>query len=194
MLVLPSTALYPLRPSVEPPPLTPVIAVFNGTARVIHNSKLPETTTRKQAIAMLQDHDFFLQCDPHMSKYEELADKKPTAPIPDTVKGTGGEACYSVTDIVHTVPANLWDTNVVSTYEFTNTETGVFARIRSPLNVVLDTIWEIKGEDGKLEMVENAFIQCPRLLVGIVKSQCEGGWAQIHAKMIDRLKSEATGA
>ncbi len=80
---------------------------------------------------------------------------------------------------------------MVSTYEFTDTEDGVFVRIRSPLSVVLDTIWTIKGEDGDLEMVEDANISCSRLLVGVVKSQCENGWAKIHAKMIGRLKDEA---
>src|SRR5690242_18984250 len=101
-------------------------AIFNGTAQVVHSSKLPETTTRKQAIAMLQDYEFFLQCDPHMSKFEKLADMKPTTPIPESIKGSGGEGCYSVTDVVQTLPAGLWDSYVVSTYEFTNTETGIF--------------------------------------------------------------------
>ncbi len=41
---------------------------------------------------MLQDHEFFLQCDPHMSKFEKLAEMKPTSPIPEAVTGTGGEA------------------------------------------------------------------------------------------------------
>ncbi|KAH8891901.1 hypothetical protein GQ53DRAFT_686599 [Thozetella sp. PMI_491] len=165
-------------------------SIFNGTARMVHSSKLPETTTRKQAVAMLQDHEFFLHCDPHMSKFEKLADMKPTTPVPETVKGTGGEECYTVTDVVQALPAGLWDSNVVSTYEFTDTEDGIFVRIRSPLKVVLDTIWTIQGEDGQLEMVEDANIECSRVLVSVVKSQCEGGWAQIHGKMIDRLKSE----
>ncbi len=127
-----------------------------------------------------------------MTKFEKVPDKKPTVPIPESVKPTGsGEDTYSVTDLVHAVPAGLWDSNVVSVYEFTDTEDGVFVRIRSPLAVVLDTIWTITGEDGSLEMVEEATIVCSRLLVSFVKSQCEGGWEEIHAKMIARLKDEA---
>ena len=126
-----------------------------------------------------------------MTKFEKVPDKKPTGPIPESIKPTGsGEDIYSVTDLVHAVPAGLWDSNVVSVYEFTDTEDGVFVRIRSPLSVVLDTIWSITGEDGSLEMVEEATITCSRLLVPFVKSQCEGGWEKIHAKMITRLKDE----
>lgn len=164
---------------------------LEGSAQVVHSSKLPETVSRKQAIAMLRDHEFFLHCDPHMSKFSRLEGQTPTA-LPEAMggKAQGGEECYTVTDVVHAMPAGLWDSNVVSTYEFTDIEGGVFVRIRSPLSIVLDTVWEIRGEDGQLEMVEDASICCSRLLVGVVKSQCENGWEKIHSKMIARLTDE----
>lgn len=104
--------------------------------------------------------------------------------------------CYHVTDIVHAIPAGIWDTKVESTYEFTDIQDGLFVRIRSPLSVVMDTVWEVRevpaqaGEVAGLELVENLTIQCSRLLVGIVKGQCENGWGKIHAKMIARLEEE----
>ena len=137
---------------------------------------------------MLQDYEFFLHCDPHMAKYELVA-ADVEANIPDTLKALGGTTSYKVTDVVNTLPAGLWDSNVISHYEFTNIENGVFVRIKSPLSIVMDTIWEIKtGDDDKLELVEDVSMYCSRLLVGVVKSQCENGWQKIHAKMLGRLK------
>ncbi|OAA53969.1 hypothetical protein SPI_09176 [Niveomyces insectorum RCEF 264] len=105
------------------------------------------------------------------------------------------KACtYRVTDVVHTLPAGLWDARVVSTYEMTDVPgTGVFVRIRSPLSVVMDTTWMIvlsKEDEGtaQLVLVEEIIIYCSRLLMPTVKILCEGGWRQIHAKMIARLE------
>lgn len=104
--------------------------------------------------------------------------------------------CYRVTDIVHAIPGGVWDTNVVSTFEFTLIRDGLFVRIRSPLSIVMDTIWSIRevdegGEKG-LELVQDVTIQCSRLLIGFVKGQCENGWEGIHAKMIGRLEPTET--
>ncbi|KAK0731786.1 hypothetical protein B0H67DRAFT_549485 [Lasiosphaeris hirsuta] len=170
------------------------MSFFTGTASILHSSPIPAGVTKEQAIAMLSDHAFFLSCDPLLSKFEPLSPASPPV-VPDAItaqaRGPRLTTCFTVTDIVHTIPAGLWDTNVVSTYEFTDITHGVFARIRSPLSVVLDTLWEIKeGEAGGLELVEAATISCSRLLLGVVKSQCENGWQKIHAKMLTRLEDE----
>jgi len=161
---------------------------------MVHSSKLPEKATREQAIATLNDHGFFLGCDPHLSTFEILETSDPPPALPEVVKeqGTGEKtASFRVTDIVHAVPAGLWDTKVVSTYEITNVKDGIFARIKSPLSIVMDTWWQVKkGEDGALELVEEIEINCSRFLVGIVRSQCENGWAKIHAKILKRLEDE----
>jgi hypothetical protein len=98
---------------------------------------------------------------------------------------------YRVTDLVQTLPAGLWDSKVVSTYEMADTPAGVFVRIRSPMSIVMDTSWTIvaiEGDaDGTLELVEEIVIYCSRLLVGTVKGLCEGGWQQIHSNMMKRL-------
>jgi hypothetical protein len=182
--------------------------VLNSTANITHSSRLPKGTTRAQALSMLSDYEFFLSCDPHLEKFERIADPTntldPAPSVPDSVKSQlrpsslGPDSmptptCYRVTDIVHAIPAGIWDTNVVSTYEFTDIRDGLFVRIRSPLSIVMDTFWqirEVEGEDGLLELVEDVNIQCSRLLIGLVKSQCENGWAKIHAKMISRLEEE----
>ncbi|KXX78711.1 hypothetical protein MMYC01_204580 [Madurella mycetomatis] len=188
---------------------------------MVHSSRLPKGTTRSQALAMLSDYEFFLSCDPHLDKFESIPNPEtelnPPPTLPDSVKSqlrhpppsqsSPPEAasdsaptpvCYRVTDIVHAIPAGIWDTNVVSTYEFTDIRDGVFVRIRSPLSIVMDTFWEVRevdgeGEDQGLELVEDLTIRCSRLLVGIVKGQCEDGWERIHAKMIARLEREVKG-
>ncbi|KAK4034790.1 hypothetical protein C8A01DRAFT_38720 [Parachaetomium inaequale] len=191
-----------------------------------HSSRLPPGTTRAQALAMLSDYPFFLACDPHLAKYElipasEHAALTPPPSIPDNVRSqlrsqdqaasappkednevaVVAPTCYRVTDVVHAIPAGIWDTNVVSNYEFTDIRDGLFVRIKSPLSIVMDTLWEVRdvvieagdgdGDgDGGLELVEDVTIQCSRLLIGIVRGQCENGWEGIHGKMIGRLEGE----
>ncbi|EFW99711.1 hypothetical protein CMQ_29 [Grosmannia clavigera kw1407] len=130
---------------------------------------------------------------------------------------------YNVTDVVHTLPAGIWDSRVVSTYEMTNLEDGVFVRVRCPLSIVMDTTWSVevaKAEEedlgdeldveaeaqdkaepetkadeqpGALELHEEIVIYCSRLLIGTVKSLCENGWQEIHKRMIARLDEAEDG-
>ncbi|KAK1768440.1 hypothetical protein QBC33DRAFT_534975 [Phialemonium atrogriseum] len=113
---------------------------FSGAAKLLHSSKLPEDTTTQQAIAMLQDHEFFLHCDPHMAKFQPV-ETDTHAPIPERIEALGETKSY-----------------------------------------------QIKGEEGQLELVEDVDINCSMLLVSIVRSQCENGWQKIHEKMIGRLR------
>lgn len=217
--------------------------VLNTTAKITHTTRLPASTTRPQALAMLSDHVFFLHCDPHLARYEpippsEHATLTPPPSIPDDIKprlrrllpppttppqpqpsshheseaaevvGGGEEAtatvtaptCYRVTDVVHAIPAGIWDTNVVSVYEFADLAEGVFVRIRSPLGVVMETVWRVADVEGGsskngvgLELVEEVTVRCSRLLLGIVKGACETNWRGIHGKMVERLEKEAKG-
>lgn len=123
---------------------------------------------------MLHDRDFFLQCDPHMEKYEVIGEVANPA-LPDGINALSSTTSYKVIDHVETLPKGLWGSKVESTYEFTDIELGLFARITSPMNVVMDTVWEIKESDSGLELVEDSNIKCSRLLIGIVKSLNEGG-------------------
>lgn len=144
---------------------------------------------------MLSDYEFFLSCNPQMSKFE-LLDLDTPPEVPETVtsqaRGDAKTASYSVTNVMHAIPAGIWDTNVVSTYEFTDITEGVFVRIKGPLSIVMDTLWEIKErEDGTLELEEDIVINCSRFLIGMVSSECENGWSKIHAKMLARLEGES---
>ncbi|KAK2604788.1 hypothetical protein N8I77_007688 [Diaporthe amygdali] len=165
------------------------MSFLSSSAKMVHASKLPDGAIQKQGIAMLQDHDFFLECNPHMQKFEALGEVSEPG-LPEGIKALGPTTLYKVTDIVETMPKGIWGSSVESSYEFTDIQLGLFARIKSPLNVVMDTFWSIEEKDGGLELVEACEIKCSRLLIGIVKSLNEGGWSKIHAKMLDRLKKE----
>ncbi|KUI65182.1 hypothetical protein VM1G_00602 [Cytospora mali] len=164
------------------------MSFLNTTGKLVHSSKLPEGVSRKQGISMLQEHGFFLQCNPHMESFEVIGEVSDPS-LPASIKALGSTTSYKVIDNVGTLPKGIWGSTVESTYEFTNIESGLFTRIKSPLNIVMDTAWEIREDDGVLELVEDATIKCSKLLIGIVKSLNEGGWPKIHAKMLDRLRT-----
>ncbi|KAL2212665.1 hypothetical protein CC79DRAFT_1329958 [Sarocladium strictum] len=167
-------------------------SIFNGTAELQHTTPYPDGVPASKGVDLLQGYEFFIQCDPHMVKFEELTeipDPQPTIPPARGPTATSSPKCFRVTDKVSTLPAGLWDSDVVSTYEFINVEKGVFVRIRSPLNVMMETVWEVKeGPEGGLVLSEDILIKCPRLLVPVIKSTCESGWKGIHEKMVNKLK------
>ncbi|KAI5466257.1 hypothetical protein BGZ63DRAFT_375743 [Mariannaea sp. PMI_226] len=168
-------------------------SLLRTSAQLQHVTAIPAGIPASKAIEMLHDHEFFIRCDPHMTKFELVTDPaEPSAPLPEDRQITpiSSPKVYSVTDKVHTLPAGLWDSDVVSTSEFFNLEDGVFVRLQSPLSVAMDTLWQIREvEGGGCELVEEVVIKCSRLLIGVVKSTCESGWPGIHKKMIERLQS-----
>ncbi|KAL1840159.1 hypothetical protein VTJ49DRAFT_733 [Mycothermus thermophilus] len=145
--------------------------ILTTSTRLTHTTRLPRGTSREKALAMLANHEFFLTCSPHLAKYERISptdedaakQPSPTGPdIPDVVKeklrsdSSDDKAQqppqlpepdrYRVTDLVHAVPAGLWDTHVVSDYEFVDLPDagGVYVRVRSPMGIVMDTLWEVR--------------------------------------------------
>lgn len=139
------------------------------------HSQLPDGVSRQLGVVMLQDNEFFLSCDPHLNKYE--AKGEVTEPqFPEGVNAQGSTKSYEVTDQLENIPKGIWGSTVVSTYEFTNIENGVFSRVKSPLGVSIDTRWEIReAEGGKLDLVQAAEISCSKPLMSLVKGRCEAG-------------------
>ncbi|KAK7403378.1 hypothetical protein QQX98_010853 [Neonectria punicea] len=167
--------------------------MFNTYAELQHTTAIPAGIPASRAVeVLLHDHEFFLRCDPHLIKFEPVATPSDPAPeIPDgrEVDPIAPVKVYSVTDRVHTLPAGLWDSDVVSTCEYFDLENGLFVRLRSPLSVVMETVWQIRqAEDGSYELVEDIVIKCSRFLIGVVKGACESGWEGVHGKMLEKLK------
>ncbi|KAJ4420021.1 hypothetical protein N0V82_004593 [Gnomoniopsis sp. IMI 355080] len=169
---------------------------FSGNATFVAKCKLPAGVTKEQAVAMLHDIEFFIQCDPCLEKYELLEKEMANPALPDRIKGLGPTSLYNILDIVENIPKGIWGSTVESKYEFTQVERGLFCRLRSPLSVVMEALWEIRdAEEGDgLELVEEAEITASKMLVGIVKSQSQDGAGKIQAKMLDRLKKELEGS
>lgn len=171
--------------------------MFSTSTRLKHTTTVPAGVPASKAIALLQDHKFFIECDPHMINFEASETPTPPPSIPADRQSSDAAPvadpkCYKVTDRVHALPAGLWDSDVVSTYEFIDTKKGVFVRTRSPLSVLLETVWEIREtEDGGYELLEDIIFTCSRLLAGVIKKTCEDGWQGIHEKMMSRLREEA---
>ncbi|KAH6998237.1 hypothetical protein BKA56DRAFT_649520 [Ilyonectria sp. MPI-CAGE-AT-0026] len=161
-------------------------------AELRHVTAIPAGIPASKAIQLLHDHEFFLSCDPHMIKFEAMptpSDPEPTVPDEREIDPIAPAKIYSVTDRVHTLPAGLWDSDVVSTCEYFDLEDGLFVRLQSPMSVVMETVWQIKkAEDGTCELVEDIVIKCSRFLIGVVKSACESGWKGVHGKIIEKLK------
>jgi len=168
--------------------------LFNTTALVRHSSPLPVSTpaAAAAAVALLQDHKHYLGCNPHMTAHEAIPTPTPAPELPMSVQTASSSSSSSaewrlfrVTDVVHALPAGLWDTDIVSRYEFCPIERGVFVRIRSPLGIVLESTWTVDETAGTL--VEEILIRASRLLVPVLRSQCESGWRDIHRTMLAPL-------
>ncbi|TQV99798.1 hypothetical protein IF1G_02013 [Cordyceps javanica] len=165
---------------------------FNTTSTLVHVSAIPDGIPASKLVDGLQNHENYIKHNPHMAKYEAIAtptNPAPTIPEARGVAATGDPDCYRVTDKIHTLPAGLWDSDVVSAYEFINVENGVFVRIRSPMSVTMESLWLVKEiESGTVELVEEQVIIASRLLMSTVKSMSEGGWKGIHASMIRKAQ------
>ena len=140
---------------------------------------LPAGTDRAAAIAVLHDHAAMMGMGPHMKEFRELA-ADPAHP---------GARVYCVVDVMDMLPAGLWSSNVESTYLLTNTAEGLDMTLHAPLDVAMDTRRCIAdGPDGGLVLDEHVAIACSRLLLGTVKGQCQGNYAEIHRKFIERVQ------
>ncbi|KAM3551250.1 hypothetical protein ARSEF4850_007962 [Beauveria asiatica] len=147
---------------------------FNTTSTLRHVSAIPEGIPASKLVQGLQNHENYIKHNPHMAKYEAIAapaDPAPTIPAARGVRATGEPDCYHVTD------------------KMIDVHDGVFVRIRSPMSVMMESLWLVKEtEQGRLELVEEQVITASRLLMSTVKSMSEAGWEGIHASMIKKAQ------
>ncbi|PTB65454.1 hypothetical protein BBK36DRAFT_1205487 [Trichoderma citrinoviride] len=167
------------------------------TATLQNVTALPAGITYAKALETVQNQDRHMQCDSHMIKYEPIPRPSkvasPTVPADRGLVAASEPLYYKVTDKVHTLPAGLWDSNVESTNEFVKLEKGMFVRLYSPLNVVMETVWTVREtEGGGLELVEDVLIKASRLLVGTVKNMCSTNWTTFHGKMVELMKQSSS--
>jgi hypothetical protein len=106
---------------------------------------------------------------------------------------------YNITDVMHTLPRGLWDTDVSFSAEITDIENGVEWIVRAPLGLVQKSLWTVeaaserdRGEEdeaveGRWVLVEDVEIRCSRLLIGTVKGKCEENWRGVHERWVGKL-------
>ncbi|KAI8632569.1 hypothetical protein F5Y19DRAFT_368404 [Xylariaceae sp. FL1651] len=214
------------------------MSFFSSTSKVVNTSTIPASVRKAEAVALLHDHEFFLLCDPHHASHKTLPQPPETAKEPGDVDAarkhfklpgnlepllpaSADEPAAVVTtyEVVDHMPNPVWSSNVVSREEFVDHADGMWVRIRSPMGVVMETMWSVrekkkKQEDnikkssnssssssssgggdgeggGELELVEDVVINCSKLVMGIVKGQVENNWAGIHKQIIEKLVKNA---
>ncbi|KAI3342737.1 hypothetical protein F4824DRAFT_118279 [Ustulina deusta] len=118
-------------------------------------------------------------------------------PLTSTKTHRGPGPVVKIYEVVDLLPNPVWSSNVVSREEFVDHDEGTWVRIRSPMGVVMETRWSVRettdGGKTALELVEDVFINCSRLVMGIVKGQVENNWQGIHNQLIEKLVKDAEG-
>ncbi|TRX97705.1 hypothetical protein FHL15_001460 [Xylaria flabelliformis] len=184
------------------------MSFLSSTNISANTTPIPAGVRKEDAIALLHDHEFFLLCDPHHLSHTTLpqppeTQKDPSSvavarkhfKLPDTLKPVVGPtgSVVELYEVIDDLPNPVWSSKVVSREEFVDHEEGMWVRIHSPMGVILETKWSVREKkgDGKLELIEDVLINCSRLVMGIVKGQCENNWPGIHKKIIEKLVTDA---
>lgn len=154
--------------------------------------------TADQALAVLHDHEFFMEVDPNMISFK--ADVEPHGgklhELPEEIKAvkTGDTRCYEVTDrmpggaLFSKLLPGLSTTTIY--YQITDTKDGVFMFLQAPLGVTEERRWVAEhGADGA-RIVEYVTIFCSRLVYGSVKGQQDQNWKEVHTKYVTKMGGE----
>ena len=194
-----------------------ISSAMTSTHHMENVTRLPAGVTREAAVALLQDHEFFLRCDPHYQSHTiappsaaaGTADKaKVHYRLPPGIEPLGSPAvkCYLQIDNVENP---FFSSNVQCQIEVADFDRGIFVRIRNTGGVVFDTIWSIRDspkkegdgkkekkegeeagedeEDSGLELVQDATMSAPTPILAVVKAQVQKNKGGIHKKIVNRL-------
>lgn len=111
----------------------------------------------------------------------------------------GGSPIVKLYEVQDHVPNPVYSSNVTSREEMVDFADGLWVRVRSPMAVVMETTWTVREKSGSdekegLELVEEVYVSCNRMLMGIVKSSVEANWQKIHDKIVVRMVEDAGAA
>lgn len=158
--------------------------VLETTAKLHHETIFPSDITRTQAIAALHDHEVLIKMDPHLVSYTSL----PSSPSTPETK------IYKVLDKMEQIPKALWSQDVHSDLQYTNLPNGIRTNVKAPLGLVMDTHLIVEERPGgQLVITEDVEIKCSRLMMPVVKGQCEANWKDIHKRFIEMVKKKQEG-
>ncbi|KAI0200304.1 hypothetical protein F4808DRAFT_165856 [Astrocystis sublimbata] len=187
------------------------MSFLNTSSTSVNATPIPSNVRREDAVKLLQDHEFFLLCDPHHLSHKTLpqpaeTEKDPASvdlarkhfKLPADLEPVVTDPVVKVYEVVDDLPNPVWSSHVVSREEFVDHDEGTWVRIHSPMGVVMETRWSVREDKktgkGALELVEDVAITCSRLVMGIVKGQVENNWRGIHKKIIDKLVADTAPA
>ncbi|KAJ0116517.1 hypothetical protein J7T55_007497 [Diaporthe amygdali] len=154
--------------------------------------------TAEQAIATLQEHQFFLDTDPNIisSKTDTQPKDGKLHPIPEAIQAIqkGDTRCYEVLDKVPVVAlfSKLLPglATITNHYQITNTKDGIFVYLQAALGVSQERRWAVVEDKDGLRIVEYVTTFCSRLLYESVKGQQEANWKGVHAQYVRKMGGE----
>jgi hypothetical protein len=179
-------------------------------SRLTKRLALPPSVTREAAVALLHNHDFILRLDPEFIKYEERS-----GPRSDETREAGARY-YTVTDVMTTLPHQIWESTVQFDAQLTNLENGVRWLIHAPLGLVQMSDWMIlqvpeddseeerqveqdRREEGRrrvrikpqLFMVQDGSMKCNLFLARLIKSKVDENATGMNRKILEALVGDA---
>lgn len=167
-----------------PPKLT-APEVLYSTHAVQNRTPLPAQITRATALAALHNHSLLIQLNPLVISVDEV--DPPAVATNSSTSGVSTKS-YSMTDRIYLLPGNLWPSTVQYSGDFTNEADGVVVLTHAPMGFEGWSKWSIEdGEDG-LEVVEEATIRCPLVLMPFIKSTVKSSHDKLHVQLVERLK------
>ncbi|ETS87051.1 hypothetical protein PFICI_00879 [Pestalotiopsis fici W106-1] len=193
------------------------MSFLNTTANLRNTTPIPLPPSKRQgAVALLHDHDFYLHCDPHLTDYKAVEAPTNPAPtfasykVPAPVSAlAGANPTVKLYEVHDHVPNPVYSSNVKSNEEMVDFADGLWVRVRSPMGVMMETTWTVRertdnktqeeggggenaaADDSGLELVEEVYVSCNRMLMGLVKSSVEANWQKIHDKIVSRMVEDA---
>lgn len=166
-----------------------------------YTTKVSGNVTAEQAVAVLQDHQFFLETDPNLISYKSDTQPKDGKlhPLPEAIQAIkkGDTRCYEVLDKVPVVAvfSKLLPGlgTITNHYQITDTKDGIFVYLQAALGVSQERRWVVVEDQDGLRIVEYVTTFCSRLLSESVKGQQEAHWKDVHAQYVRKMGGEVEG-
>ncbi|KAH7317259.1 hypothetical protein BKA65DRAFT_466228 [Rhexocercosporidium sp. MPI-PUGE-AT-0058] len=170
--------------------------MLNSTTKFTRTASLPSSCTRSTAMALLQNYEFMINCDSNLSSYKPVTNpaNPPTIPSHLKSKTTSSTKTYAIYDKVENIPGGIWKSDVECIVEYTDLETGLFMKGKSPLSIVIETEWNVKenaGGNGGLELVYESLVSCSKLIIGIIKGTLEKNLVEMMEKVVAELEKRS---
>jgi hypothetical protein len=170
-------------------------------ANFIHITPVPSGISRDAAISQLHDHRAMIELNPLVIRHE-LTHPPPTATPDEAELGTW----YTITDLIHYLPAGLWKGETSYKACFYNLPVGIQTHVLAPAGVDIRSKWSIGGNepheprepdelgidkprDG-LYIKEEVELRCNFLVGNFVKRTLKSAHHHVHQKVIEMARKK----